>query len=255
MSQEGRKPVEKVPQRGRGRHKGIEVDFDLDESSALEAYTFADDVVQTLEDIGVGRNERPRIVEDHESILTGLKAGEYFDGRLPTVIRKLSLDQLSALYSLFSNWYGYLMFQARKVATERSEAKTQKELMYAMVRQQKRYDGEGNKRDASSMTNATNSDSRYIRANARYQTLDSLYEGLDAMVKIAAQDMKVISREVTIYQTKLEQDGTRNRIVKRFRSKSFRPEVDHEDEETEDGDTRNRGRWRRSKVRRFSGRR
>lgn len=221
----------------------------MDEVKALEAYTFAEEVIKNMEDIGVGRNERPRIKEDHESILPGLNAGDYFDGRLPTVIRKLSLDQLSALYSLFSNWYGYLMFQSRKVATEMVEAKTQKELMYAMVRQQKRIDTEGNKRDPSSMTNATNSDSRYVEANAKYQALDSLYEGLDAMVKIASQDMKVISREVTIHQAKMEHDGIRGRITKRFSPRTFRPEGRHENEEAEE-DSRPRRRSRGRPVRR-----
>ena len=89
------------PQVGKGR-RGLDVEFELDESQALEEYTFANDVIIELENIGVGRDTRPRIVEDHADILSGLRAGDYFDGRLPTVIRKLSLDQLSALYSLFT---------------------------------------------------------------------------------------------------------------------------------------------------------
>jgi len=222
----------KAQQRGKRRKRGLDVDFELDESSALEAYTFADKVAEELTEIGVGREERPRITEDHENILVGLSDGDYFDGRLPVVIRKLTLDQLSALYSLFSNWYGYLMFQTRKAAVQRSEAKVQKEVLYAMIRQQKRYDKDGSKRDSPSMTNLTHSDGRFIKANAKYIMLDGLYEGLDAMVKIAAQDMKVISREVTIQQTKLEHDGTRKNMPKRFKSKSFRPEDEDESEKT-----------------------
>lgn len=228
----------KAQPRGR-RKRGLDVDFELDESSALEEYTFADDVVDNLTNIGVGREERPRIMEDHESILVGLEAGDYFDGRLPVVIRKLSLDQLSALYSLFSNWYGYLMFQTQKAAVQRSEAKVQKEMLYAMIRQQKRFDEDGNKRDGPSMTNLTHSDGRFIAANAKYIMLDGLYEGLDAMVKIAAQDMKVISREVTIQQTKLEHDGVRKNMPRRFKAKSVRPE---------DGDGAEKTRSRRKKT-------
>jgi len=236
--------VAKALQHGkRKRRTALEVDFDIDESSAIEKYTFADDVIDELEAIGVGRNERPRITEDHAPILTGLSAGDYFDGRLPTVIRKLSLDQLSALYSLFSNWYGYLMFQSRKVATQRSEAKTQKELMYAMIRQQKRVDDDGNKRDASSMTNATNSDARFVEANAKYVGLDSLYDGLDAMVKIASQDMKVISREVTIHQAKMEHDGARSNMTKRIRTNSFRP-VEYENAAEKEAPTKTRTKTR-----------
>lgn len=213
--------------RPRGSGSGVAIDFELDEGAAMDAYTFADEVINQLEDIGVNREERPRVADDHVPILTGVQEGDYFDGRLPVVIRQLTLDQLSALLSLFSNWYGYLMYQTQKVAVEHSEAQVQAETLYAMIRQQKRIDADGNKRDPTSMTNATKCDGRYIAANSKLVRLKGLYACLEAMTKIADKDMRTVSRQLTFLQTKIEQDGNSGRsgrgTGRRFSSKTFRP--------------------------------
>jgi len=79
---------------------GDQIDFEASENDGIEAYTYAEKVKNRASMLGIGNYTRPKLAEDHESIYPGEKEGNYFEGKLPTVIRKLDLDQLSALYSL-----------------------------------------------------------------------------------------------------------------------------------------------------------
>lgn len=181
--------------------------FEGDENFGMEQYTFAEAVKKRIRELGVGNYQRPRIAEDHVSIFTGVKEGQYFDGRLPTVIRKLSLDQLSALFSLYSNWYGYLTTQTMLVAAERSEAIRKKEYMLHHLKNLYRTPGpDGRKIPETAVGDAAKTDTRYITVNAIYEEVNALYSILDAMRKVADQDMKVVSREVTIQQEKIRKD-------------------------------------------------
>ncbi len=190
-----------------GDRGGFEPEFEADEGTGLQMLTYAKKVVDRLDRLGVARYDKPTISEDHVGVLPGLEKGEYFDGRLPTVIRKLTLDQLSALYSLFSNWFGYLQFQTGLISAERSEAKKQRDFLWSLIRQQKRFDSAGKKRTAQAMSDEARQDARFIEAEAKYEELNVLYECMLSSVKVADQDMKVISREVTIHQNKIMQEG------------------------------------------------
>jgi hypothetical protein len=100
---------------GSGLELGVE-DFVTDEITGINLYTFADRVKGRLGEIGIGeQSNRPKLEDAHKGIFVGLKPGDYFNGRMPVVIRKLTLDQLSALYSLFTSWYSYLTFQTNLV--------------------------------------------------------------------------------------------------------------------------------------------
>jgi hypothetical protein len=188
-----------------------EDDLIADESYGMEEYAFAGDVRKRLSDLGIGNYQRPRLELDHEGVVAGLRAGDYFDGRLPTVIKKLSLDQLSALYSLYSNWYGYVTTQFVLVSTERSEAIRQKEFMLNHLKNYyRRQDIGGKKVPETAIVDAAKTDKRYIKVNARYEELNALTEGVEAVRKVADQDMKVISREVTIHQARLHKEMTLN---------------------------------------------
>lgn len=195
-------------QQGYGSEEpSFEADFTCNEITGLETYTFAGKVMDRLRALGVERTDRPQISADHAGVIPGLRSGDYFDGRLPTVIRRLTLDQLSALYSLFSNWFAYIQYQCNAVAAERSEALRQKEFLWSMVRQQKRVDPEtGKKRTDQTMSDLARADSRFVTACARYEELNMLWQCLQGLVTVAEQDMKVISREVTIQQHKLMQE-------------------------------------------------
>jgi hypothetical protein len=181
--------------------------FISDENHGMTAYTFADRVKKRVADLGIGNYLRPRLDKDHEGLFPGLKKGDYFDGRLPTVIRKLSLDQLSALYSLFSNWYGYVATQFMVIATERSEAMRQRDFLLTHLRNYYRVpDESGKKPPETSITDAAKQDKRYVLANARAEELDCLYNQIAIGRGIASQDMRVISREVTIQQEKFQKE-------------------------------------------------
>jgi hypothetical protein len=185
-------------------------DFEADEQVGLSKYTFADRVKKRLVDLGVGQTPQPTLAEDHKGIFMDLKPGQYFDGRLPTVIRRLTLDQLSALYSLYSNYYAYIMYQTNLVAVERSEAKRQKEFIWSHLRKQYKIKDPvtGKTRTDQVTSDLARIDFRYITADAKYEELNVLYNCLQAMCDIAEKDMSVISREVTINQVKLEHDAS-----------------------------------------------
>jgi len=180
--------------------------FLTDENEGISAYTFADRVTARIQKLGVGNYERPRLEEDHEGVILHLKRGDYFDGRLPIIIRKLTLDQLSALYSLYSNWFGYITTQFMMIAAERSEATCQKEFLINHLKNHYRTPYAGKKLPETAVTDAAKTDKRYVLANARYEELTAIYNMLEAMKEVANQDMKVISREVTIQQEKARKD-------------------------------------------------
>lgn len=181
--------------------------FVSDENHGMTAYTFADKVKKRIADLGIGNYQRPKLEKDHEGVVLNLKKGDYFDGRLPTVIRKLSLDQLSALYSLYSNWFGYITTQFMLIASERSEATRQRDFMLNHLKNYYRIpDADGKKVVETQVVDMAKTDKRYILASARYEELNALYNMLEAMRDVANQDMKVISREVTIQQEKLHKE-------------------------------------------------
>ena len=191
---------------------GEPVDFGLeefvtDEVTGLNAYTFADRVKEKLKTIGIGeQSQRPRLEEDHKGMFSGLKAGDYFNGKLPVVIRRLTLDQLSALYSLFTSWYSYLSFQTGLIAAERSEALTQKEFLWSHIRKQYKWNADRTKNTDQVASDQARGDYRFVKARARYAELNALYECMVAALEVAEQDMKTISREVTINQAKLARE-------------------------------------------------
>lgn len=217
----------KVKESAPGLGDSFDVDFDVDEVTGTEAYAFSDRVIDEAKRIGIAKENRPRIMREHTTIFPDMKVGQYFDGCLPTVIRTLSLDQVSALYSLFSSWYSYVAFQTKKVAAQRSQAGAQKELIWSMVRQQKRYDDEGKKRDVSTMNDEAHKDRRFIEIDSAYKYLDSLYDLLSASTTTTSNDLKVISREITIRQIEIEQNRTKSRFGGRLRTRQF--QEDYED--------------------------
>lgn len=214
--------------------------FSTDEVTGLAAYQFSDRVKERFIATVGGISDKPVLEEEHRGIFPGLHPGDYFTGQLPTVVRRLSLDQLSALYSLFGSWYRYLAYQTNLIAAERSEALRQKEFLWARIRQQFKIDSDGKKNSTQNQSDLARKDYRYVKANAHYEELNSLYSCMLAALEVAHQDMKVISREVTIHQAKIEAEymgnnlGNRlsNPFPKPFRSYA-RPEVARDDGESD----------------------
>jgi hypothetical protein len=177
--------------------------FDCSEKEGIEAYSYTHRVIERLEGLGVARYQKPHVTNDHLNIIPGLKPGDAFDGRLPTVVRKLTLDQLSILYTLFTNWFGYLQYQTYLVSVERSEAKRKKEFLWSHIRT--KYKGKDGKKlsDQASSDRARN-DFRFVRADSAYEELNVLHSCMSGMCEVASADMKMLSREITIHQIQLE---------------------------------------------------
>jgi hypothetical protein len=176
--------------------------FETDEATGINSYTYSARIKERLSSIGASYEDRPKLAEAHRGIYPNLEPGQYFDGHLPTVIRVLSLDQLSALNSLLSNWLRYIRYQTSMVAAERSEAKRQKELYWSFVRKQYKTaeitaGRKVSEQDASDMARL---DYRFITSDARYEELNVLYNCLLAFCEVVEADMQVVSREITINQ-------------------------------------------------------
>jgi hypothetical protein len=160
---------------------------------------------------------------------------------MPVVIRKLSLDQLSALYSLFTSWYSYLTFQTSVVAVERSEALKQKEFLWSHIRKLYKRNQDGSKNTDQAASDLARGDYRFAKANARYAELNVLWEVMLATLEVTEQDMKMISREVTINQAKIAKDalgsGFKERVMNsRPWSINRQTEEGAEEESTENAD-------------------
>ena len=194
---------------GRGDSGDFGADqFYTDETTGLNAYTFSDRVKARLDELGIGRSEKPALAEEHKGVFPGLEPGDVFNGQLPVVVRRLSLDQLSALYSLFTSWYSYVSSMTNIIAVERSEAKRQKEFLWSHIRRQFKVDPEtGKKNSDQAASDLARGDYRFVVADSKYEELNVLYNCMTASLEVTEADMKMISREVTIVQAKLEKEA------------------------------------------------
>ena len=170
----------------------------LEDGEAL--YTYAAHILEILNEKGFGVWDRPILEDDHAGIFPGLGPGDLFDGRMPTVLKRLSLDQLSSLFTLFCNWHAYVISVLTGVSVEYSEAVTQKELIWSMVRVRHKRHGKRKGVTISDQlcSDLAREDRRFIEANSKYLQVDALKKSIEALSKVVEANMKVISREVTV---------------------------------------------------------
>lgn len=196
------------------REAGIQIDerFVADIPEGEKAYSYSDTVRARLAETGVTPTSRPMIEEEHVSIFSGpyaMDAGEPFDGRLPTVIRKLSLDQLSDLHVLFNAWFAYVSYQEKFTDMQKSEAERRKEFVEAKLKILYTNTPDPHtkkKRTDPQVRDSTRTDRRFLEVNAFFHQMKALHGCLEAAVKTAAEDLKTISREVTRVKMKLDQE-------------------------------------------------
>ena len=174
------------------------VDYRMSESEANEAYSYTERVEERLTNMGITPRPRPKIEPGHGNIFPSMKKGEYFDGRMPTSLKDLDLDDLSTLFTLFSNWYAYVRYQTSLCAVRKSEALRKKKFMEAFCRNF--YSGES----TQVMRDKAKEDSRFVTADAFAEEIAALHEVLDAQRSITARDIEIISRQITIRQLQLE---------------------------------------------------
>ena len=182
-------------------------DFVCDEITGLELYSYADRVKERFSEIVGEQRVRPQLMEQHRGIFPGLQPGDYFNGRLPVVVRQLNIDQLSALYSLFTSWYSYLVYQTSLIAIKMSSQAQKKEFLWSFIR--KKYKGSSKTEKISEQlaSDKTRGDYRFIKEDSDYEELKVLYQCLQSTLEVAKQDMRMISREVTINQVKMEREA------------------------------------------------
>ncbi len=56
------------------------------------------------------------------------------------------------------------------------------------------------------MSDEARCDYRFIKANSRYTEINTLYDAMLDTMEVAKRDMEMVSREVTIVQTKIESE-------------------------------------------------
>jgi hypothetical protein len=193
-------------------------------------YSYSDTVRSRLAETGVTPTARPIIEEEHVSIFSGpyaMEVGEPFDGRLPTVIRKLSLDQLSDLHVLFNAWFSYVSYQEKFTDMQKAEADRRKEFVEAKLKILYTNTPDPHtkkKRTDQQVRDATKTDLRYIEVNSFYYQMRALHACLEAAVKTAEQDLKTISREVTRVKMKQDKELARQYMSGRTSSRFERGE-------------------------------
>lgn len=193
--------------------------FAISEAEVKERYTYADETIEEYERIGVASIPKPKLQREHETIFKDLKSGQYYDGRMPLTLKQLSLDEVSMLLSLTSNWYGYLSAQYAINAAKRSEAKRKRDAVWSIVRNyyRKLFRKWGQSVSDQKCSDFARQDARFVEVEDTYERLNVLHDALFALVEHTKKELDVVSREITIRQTKIEsearQRGIRNRLA------------------------------------------
>lgn len=182
-------------------------DFVTDESTGLEEYEFSDEVKRHLKKMGISEDtlQQPMLEEEHQGMFPDLQPGEYFDGRMPNVLKRLTLDQLSALSGLMNNWHQYMVSRRSLAAVEKSEATRQRKFILSLVRNQ--YKDSGSATSDKEAEEKANLDFRFITADKALAKSEIIYKTLDDHVALAKSNQNVLSRELSNIRTKLEQDA------------------------------------------------
>jgi hypothetical protein len=173
-----------------GVDRGVNITCGVDDGRRI--YNINDIVKSEAENIGVTTVVRPQLDQVHTSIFPGTKEGHYFDGRMPTVMKRLSLDQLSHLHSLLQSWYSYLahqqaMWKVRKAATKQILDNTE-----ACLRGL--YKSEGNS-DQNARDMATH-DMRYVEDNAELAKASAIATLIDAALRSAWHNIELVTQEL-----------------------------------------------------------
>lgn len=192
--------------------------FSISTRDVEEQYAFSDEIIEEYEKIGLIGRKRPVLQDIHTRILGG-SVGDYYDGSTPTVVRQLSLDEVSALHSLLTNWYGYLGAQFAVYSARRNEARKKKEVSWSIIRNNYRKIGReyGVSYTDQKLSDFARQDSRFLPLDAEYEKLNAIYNTLGALLEVTKKEVESISREVTIRQVKAESEargrGMANRVA------------------------------------------
>jgi hypothetical protein len=193
-------------------------------------YTFYNKVVSNVDSMGIPVRQRPVMAIEHTRLFPGSNAGDAFDGRLPTIIRKLDIDQLSDLHALFTSWFAYVSYQECLTKARKTEAKHNRDLLWSRLRDIHKLDENGAKASKERIDDAATMDTRFIDADGFFAEMDALHSCLDSAVCIASEDLKTISREVTRKQLEAEAKNQGRGIPGRMRNAGGSYQGGHDEE-------------------------
>lgn len=189
--------------------------FGLDEQDLRDKYSYSGRVMEKLEALGFTTTVKPKVSAQMASILDDLEEGQYFNGRLPQSLSRLSLEDLSDLHVLFTNWMHYITVTLNEVIVARSEVDAKKSAIWSMVRMKHLKDAK--KHIGMNLTDQRQSDLarydlRFVDANQEYVELTALRNCLESLQKLAEANTNVVSREVTRREIALNAE-TRGRNI------------------------------------------
>jgi len=168
-------------------------------------YDIADEALTAAAAIGVVVPDRPVYDEEHEELFQGVQAGMYFDGRVPTVVRRLTLDQLSNLYALLLAWYSYLAAQLGEWRIRKSQTKAIANNTEAYLREL--YKGRGAS-DQGARDQAKH-DHRFVEDLAAHERADAVFSLVEMASKTASKNLELVSREITVRGLQIEANKSR----------------------------------------------
>lgn len=163
-------------------------------------YDIVEYALEVAAEIGVTMPTRPVYQEDHLDVFPGAVAGHYFDGRLPTTVRRLNLDQLSNMYAMLQAWYGYLSAQLSEWKIRKSQTKAIMDNTYAYLSELYKSSG----RPVTSAQSLAKHDYRYVEDSADHEKSVAVYSIIEASIKTASKNLDLTSREITIRGMELE---------------------------------------------------
>ena len=140
----------------------------------------------------------------------------------------LTLDELSATYSLSSNWYGYLSAQFAMVSARRVQAKKKKEVLWSIIRNNYRKIGREHdvKYTDQKLSDFARQDKRFVAVDAEYEKWNCLYNSMYSLLEATKKEVETLSREVTIRQVKVESEARGRGMAGRSTSTDRRRSVD-----------------------------
>jgi hypothetical protein len=119
---------------------------------------------------------------------------------LPMNLGDLSMQELQNLLGYFTAWHSYAIELVPRALSERNAADSSKAFSWAKTRKSK----EGTVQDKN---DDTQTDGRYIEANAYYETCECKYRKLKAVEDGLLREIETISRAQTGLERRQESDG------------------------------------------------
>lgn len=183
---------------------------------ARELYQFADPALAILEEIGIPMPQRPKLIETYQSMYPDIEVGVDFDGRMPPGVRALTLNQISALYSLFMNWYSYVASKEKEWKAKKAEAKKIREHMQAASRRLHAFDEYGEKRSDQVARDMAKVDYDFMESEANLELVSAVHELIEAQLSVASKNLSMISREITVRGLEIESQSRHRGVNKRY---------------------------------------